>query len=253
MPAIVAHSRVEQKATYRFNECPSMSVIAKPAQQNSQPNSLLLELTAQIKQQVSYAELIATQLPNLPLKLWLISPDNMQQGFTSEETESLLNNPPYWCFCWASGLALAQWILANAELIKGKTVIDVGSGSGIVALAAKLVGAKQVVACDLDPIALKAAQANAALNNLKINFSDDLFTETTSYDFLFAADVLYDQENWPLLDLFPRFAKQVLIADSRQRNFQHSLYIKSHILYAETLPDLAEPEEFRQVSLYQKR
>lgn len=199
---------------------------------------------------ISDAQLISSPLPKLPLLLWLIEPSAMQRQFSANETQHLLAEPPYWCFCWASGLALAQWILQHPEQVAGKRVIDVGAGSGIVALAAKLAGARVAVACDLDPVALQACRANAHLNQLELSYSNDLFSEAEPYDVLFAADVLYDAANLPLIERFPDFAKQTIIADSRQRNFQHPLLVKRQVLYGETLPDLAAPEEFRQVSLY---
>ena len=165
-----------------------------------------LHLTQQLQTILGQAELIATPLPETPLSLWLINPDNMQGKFASQEIERLLQAPPYWCFCWASGLALAQWILANPQLVAGKQIIDVGAGSGIVALAAKYAGAARAVACDLDPIALEACRENAVLNQLSIEFSSDLFAESSEYDLLFAADLLYDPENLPLLNRFPEFA-----------------------------------------------
>ena len=196
------------------------------------------------------AQLRISPLPGLPLQLWLINPEHMQRRMSDEETQRLINDPPYWSFCWASGLALAKWILDNPEQVQGKRIIDMGAGSGIVALAAKLAGADTVVACDLDPNALTACKANAQLNNLELSYSSDLFSESKKYDLLFAADVLYDADNIPLLQRFPEFAEQIIITDSRQRDFQHPLLRKSETLSGETLPDLGEPEEFRQVSLY---
>lgn len=213
-------------------------------------DSAITHLNNALQTIISDAQLVTYSLPELPLQLWLIDPNAMQRQFTAEETQRLLAEPPYWCFCWASGLALAQWILQHPEHVAGKRVIDVGAGSGIVALAAKYAGAQIAVACDLDPIALQACRANAALNQLKLSYSSDLFSEAEPYDLLFAADVLYDAENLALIKRFPDLAKQTIIADSRQRNFQHPLLTKQHVLYGETLPDLAEPEEFRQVSLY---
>lgn len=213
-------------------------------------DSAITHLNNALQTIISDAQLVTCSLPELPLQLWLIDPNAMQRQFTAEETQRLLAEPPYWCFCWASGLALAQWILQHPEHVAGKRVIDVGAGSGIVALAAKYAGAQIAVACDLDPIALQACRANAALNQLKLSYSSDLFSEAEPYDLLFAADVLYDAENLALIKRFPDLAKQTIIADSRQRNFQHPLLTKQHVLYGETLPDLAEPEEFRQVSLY---
>lgn len=214
-------------------------------------SSLIDQLNSALQARVTDAQLIVSSLPDLPLKLWLIDPSTMQRPFSQEETQRLLDEPPYWCFCWASGLALAQWILQHPEQVAGKRVIDVGAGSGIVALAAKLAEAKSAVACDLDLTALQACRANAELNQLDLSYSEDLFSESEPYDVLFAADVLYDAANLPLLKHFADFAQQIIIADSRQRNFQHALFRKSQTLYGETLPDLAEPAEFRQVSLYQ--
>ena len=216
-------------------------------------SSLITQLNSALQTRIGDAQLIPSALPQLPLKLWLIDPSSMQRQFSPQETQRILDEPPYWCFCWASGLALAQWILQHPEQVAGKRVIDVGAGSGIVALAAQLAGAKTTVACDLDPIALQACRANAELNQLELSYSDDLFSESDPYDVLFAADVLYDAANLPLLNRFPDFAQQIIIADSRQRNFQHPLFSKSQTLYGETLPDLAEPAEFRQVSLYRSR
>ena len=59
--------------------------------------------------------------------------------------------------------------------VKGKTVIDYGCGSGILAIAAALLGAKKVIGVDTDPQALEATQANAERNGVQINtyFPDD--------------------------------------------------------------------------------
>ena len=216
-------------------------------------NPLVTQLNTALHSIVTDARLTISPLPNLNLQLWLIDPSTMQRQFSPQEIQRLLHKPPYWCFCWASGLALAQWILAHPESVAGKRIIDVGAGSGIVALAAKYAGARVAVACDLDPLALQACRANAALNQLELSYSQDLFSESQPYDILFAADVLYDADNLPLLQRFPEFAKHIIVADSRQRDFQHPLLSKTATLYGETLPDLAEPEEFRQVSLYQSK
>jgi ribosomal protein L11 methyltransferase len=52
--------------------------------------------------------------------------------------------------------------------VKDKYVIDYGCGSGILAIAAALLGAKKVIGVDLDPQALEATQANAARNGVEI-------------------------------------------------------------------------------------
>ena len=52
--------------------------------------------------------------------------------------------------------------------LQGRSVFDVGTGTGVLALAAKALGARRVVAVDIDPLAVEAATANAAQNNLAI-------------------------------------------------------------------------------------
>jgi ribosomal protein L11 methyltransferase len=51
-------------------------------------------------------------------------------------------------------------------LAPGMTVLDVGAGSGILSIAAALLGAAQIDAMDVDPVAVQVAQENAALNKV---------------------------------------------------------------------------------------
>lgn len=196
------------------------------------------------------AQLVATELPGTALKLWLIDADNMDRAFSPEETRRILEEPPYWSFCWASGLALARFLAEQPQWVAGKRVLDFGSGSGVAAIAAVKAGALEVVACDLDPLALAACQANARLNDVQLSYSADFFAETDRFDLILVADVLYDRANLPLLDQFLSRGRQALVADSRVRDFQHPAYLRLAMLEAYTLPDLAEPAEFRNVSLY---
>ena len=196
------------------------------------------------------ARLSAETLPGTALQLWLIDAANMDRAFSPEETRRILEEPPYWCFCWASGLVLARWLAAHSEWVRGKRVLDFGAGSGVAAIAAAKAGALEVVACDLDPLALQACRANAALNGVELSYSADFFAEADRFDLVIVADVLYDRANLPLLDQFLSRGRQALVADSRVRDFQHPLYRRLDVLDACTWPDLAEPAEFRSVSLY---
>src|SRR3989337_2033764 len=53
-----------------------------------------------------------------------------------------------------------------ADIIKGKNVLDVGTGSGILAITAAKLGARKVVAIDIDQEALRVARRNIRLNNV---------------------------------------------------------------------------------------
>lgn len=212
----------------------------------SAPPALLQPL----RQLLGDASLVAERLPGTDLTLWLIDAQNMDRAFSPEETRRILEEPPYWCFCWASGLAMARWLVEQPHWVQGKRVLDFGAGSGIAAIAAARAGAAEVVACDLDPLALQACRENAALNGVSLGYSADFFAEADRFDLILVADVLYDRANLPLLDHFLSRGKQALVADSRVKDFQHPRYERLHMLEACTWPDLAEPQEFRQVSLY---
>jgi len=207
-------------------------------------------LQAALSELLGDAQLVAETLPGTDLKLWLIDANNMDRAFSPEETRRILEEPPYWCFCWASGLVLARWLAENPEWVAGKRVLDFGAGSGVAAIAAAKAGAAEVVACDLDPLALASCRANAELNGVELTYSDDFFAEADRYDLIIVADVLYDRANLPLLDQFLSRGQQALVADSRVRDFNHPLYRRLGMLEASTWPDLAEPAEFRHVSLY---
>jgi predicted nicotinamide N-methyase len=209
-----------------------------------------LHLQAALGELLGDAQLVAEALPGTDLKLWLIDANNMDRAFSPEETRRILEDPPYWSFCWASGLALARFLAEQPQWVAGKRVLDFGAGSGVAGIAAMKAGAVEVVACDLDPLAIEACRANAELNGVTLEYSGDFFAEEDRFDLILVADVLYDRANLPLLDQFLSRGKQALVADSRVRDFQHPSYERLGILEALTLPDLAEPWEFRRVSLY---
>ncbi|WOE31433.1 MULTISPECIES: class I SAM-dependent methyltransferase [unclassified Acinetobacter] len=192
----------------------------------------------------------AQVLPGTPISLWLIPPVFPAEALDDEVIRRIWHDTPYWIFCWASGLAMAQWLLKEPQHVKDQVVLDFGAGSGVVAIAAKMAGAKRVICCDIDPISLQACRANAALNAVELEYLDDLY-RAEDIDVLLAADVLYDQSNRFFLDEFLKFSPMVWVADSRVKNFSHPRYIKLDERSATTWPDLDESAEFNQVSFYQ--
>ncbi|MFT4766206.1 MAG: putative nicotinamide N-methyase [Oleispira sp.] len=208
-------------------------------------------LTACIQKMLPDAGLSIQLLPQCPeIKLWLVDPIPMQRPFSQTEILAIQAYPAYWAFCWASGQVLARHLLDNPELVKGKRVMDFGAGSGVVAIAAIMAGAKQVVACDIDPDALLSCQENAKLNHVEFESHTDLFTFNQDIDVLIAADVLYDKANLPLLEVFHNKAETVLVADSRIKNFHFPPYQAIGQADSFTVPDLDELDEFRLVNLY---
>src|SRR3546814_11444659 len=65
---------------------------------------------------------------------------------------------PYWAFAWDGGQALARYILDNPDVMRGRTVLDFATGSGLAAIAAARAGATPVTAFDIEPLAIAAAQ-----------------------------------------------------------------------------------------------
>ena len=208
-------------------------------------------LNACIKNMLPDARLSQQILPQCrEIKLWLVDPVPMQRRFSQDEILAIQAYPAYWAFCWASGQVLARYILDNPALVKGKRVMDFGAGSGVVAVACVMAGAKKVIACDIDPDALLSCQENAKLNQVEFELHGDLFEFDQNIDLLIAADVLYDKSNLPLLEVFLDKAPEVLVADSRVRNFDFPPYHAIGKIDSFTVPDLDELDEFRLVNLY---
>ena len=154
-------------------------------------------------------------LPLCPeLRLRLLSPC---VDLDADAREVLAESAPFWAFCWASGQVLARWVLDHPDLVRGRRVVDLGAGSGVVAIAAAGVGAKTVVACDSDPAALHACRENAALNDVRIECAPEADSVIPGCDVLLASDVLYESETTESLVQAARRLQIVLIADPGRR------------------------------------
>lgn len=102
--------------------------------------------------------------------------------------------PPYWAACWPGGKALARLVLDRPELVRGRHVLDFGSGGGVVAIAASLAGAHCVVAAEVDPLAVEAAAMNALLNAVSFEWlSQDAVGSDDGWDVVCAGDVCYER------------------------------------------------------------
>lgn len=210
----------------------------------------LTKLLANICTVLPRADLIPTPLPSAPeVRLYLFNPAVMEGPLSHEEAQAVVAEPAYWSFCWASGQAMAEFLLKHPEWVKGKRVLDFGAGSGVAGIAAALAGAREVICCDIDPAALDACAANAQLNGVQVELSQDW--RQPEVDVILASDVLYDRDNLPLLAQFLQHAPQVLLADSRIRNLAEPGYELLDCREYRTLPDLNEFEEFNWVRIFQ--
>lgn len=242
-------------------------------------NAGQIVLSERIRAILPEAQLEVVQLPDaLEISLCLLEDNCFRRPLTEQEVSAAWTHPPYWAFCWASGQAMARYLLDNPAEVSGQRVIDFGCGSGVAGIAAAKAGAK-VVACDIDPDALAATKVNAELNGMAvINGDERLSSRPDSVlwdviaeqewqntlvlcsdmnrvgfaDCLLAADVLYDPQNLPLLDDFCAWSTSVLVADSRVRSFSHSKYEWEFEIQSITLPDLDELLVHRCVNFYRR-
>jgi predicted nicotinamide N-methyase len=103
--------------------------------------------------------------------------------------------PPFWAFAWAGGQALARHVLDHPGLVAGRSVLDLATGSGLVAVAAARAGAAPVTANDIDPYSLAAAEANAIANDVEVAlFEGDVLDTDPEAAVILAGDVFYSRE-----------------------------------------------------------
>ncbi|MDC0662210.1 class I SAM-dependent methyltransferase [Marinobacter sp. SS21] len=209
------------------------------------------QLNRYLQQTLPHGRVAETRPGGCPaISLYLFDPEVLEGPLSHDEAQAVVDEPAYWSFCWASGQVLAAWILDHPERVAGKRVLDFGSGSGVVAIAAALAGAREVIACDLDTAALDAAQANAALNGVTLQRCEDWYRRPSELDVITAADVLYDPDNRHFLAEFRAAAPSVLLADSRVKVLGDEAYARQAVIEGRTWPDLNEFEEFNRVRIY---
>ena len=123
---------------------------------------------------------------------------------TEDELERRGLPPPFWAFAWAGGQALARYVLDHPETVRGKRVLDFGSGSGLVAIAALKAGAASALAADIDGFARAAIALNAKMNDvsLVVTGEDLAGAPNPGWDAVLIGDMCYEQplagriENW---------------------------------------------------------
>lgn len=129
------------------------------------------------------------------------------------------SEPPFWAAAWPGGQALARFVLDAPEFVAGRSVLDLGSGSGLVAIAAALAGARRVVASEIDPFGAAAVAVNAADNGVGPFdvVGDVLHTGPPDVDVVLAGDVCYDramsERVLPYLDAARARGSVVLLGD----------------------------------------
>ena len=114
------------------------------------------------------------------------------------------------------------------EYVVGKSVVDIGTGSGILALAALMLGAKSAIGIDIDPGAVKHAKKNAKLNDLNAKFSKSLPKKLPKKNIFLMNMILMEQ----------------LQVGPKKLNEKASLWIVSGILVGQKKKYLKQAEEW---------
>jgi predicted nicotinamide N-methyase len=188
---------------------------------------------------------LALELQRPPLvpeiALWLLAGEVDLESACAGLDEG--EGPPFWAFCWGSGQALARWLLDHPDEVRGREVVDLGTGSGIVAIAAASCGARRVVAVDIDTVALEVAQANARENGVRIEVAERM---PVRCDLLIASDVLYEAREQVLNDASARFG--ALVAEPARPGLASPPEAPIHRYDVRTFPDVDSPT--RAASVY---
>lgn len=144
---------------------------------------------------VSGLDLGTTGAPR-PLHLW--QADEITQIWTATEAdlERAGLDPPFWAFAWAGGQAVARYLLERPHLVRGKRVLDIATGSGLVAVAAAAAGARNVTANDIDPLAEAAIALNAEANGVEVAWlgGNLLDAPPPAVDVILAGDIFYQKQ-----------------------------------------------------------
>jgi predicted nicotinamide N-methyase len=115
---------------------------------------------------------------------------------TEEELGEMNVPPPFWAFAWAGGQALARYLLDTGSLVEGKSVLDLGAGSGLTAIASMQARAGSVLAADIDRLALAAVALNAELNGVAVAVTaEDLLARAPDpYGVILVGDLFYERQ-----------------------------------------------------------
>ena len=195
--------------------------------------------------------------PTVP-ELELHLADDMDAAWASlqDELDDGSLPPPFWAFAWLGGQAVARHVLDVPQLVAGRTVLDLATGSGLCALAARLAGASQVTAVDVDPFAVEAVALNAAHNRLEVDVrcADLLQEPAPPVDVVLAGDVFYDAEMaarvQPWLIDAQRTGALVLVGDPGRHYLPRAILAERASYDVPTTRDL-EGVEVKRVRVYE--
>ena len=192
------------------------------------------------------------------MKLYLAQDDVPLYRMGEDELDALGIGTPYWAFAWAGGQALGRYLLDNPSVVRGRKVLDFGAGSGMVAIAAALAGAFDVIAADIDPVAAEAMRLNAELNDVHLDIlTEDVIGSTDpNFEVVLIGDVFYDKGLadlvLPWLRELEALGRTVLIGDPG-RFYLPSMGMERVARYASETTGLMEDTDLRNAGVWRLR
>ncbi len=170
---------------------------------------------------------------------------------TEEELAEIGVPPPYWAFAWAGGQALARYVLDNPGTAANKRVLDFGSGSGLVAIAAAKAGAAHVIAADIDPFAIAAIARNASVNNVNVHTAaENVIGTSDRFDLITVGDMCYERPLAEKLMAWLKIAEaDILLGDPGRTYFPKTGLVQLATYSVPTTREL-EDREIRQTGVW---
>lgn len=203
-------------------------------------------------------------LPLVPrLSAWQ-APDELSLWQALEEQTGRSLDPPFFCVAWPGAQALARALLEDRPPlidVRGRTVLDVGCGSGVAACAAALAGARQVIAADVDPLAVRAAVILGRRHGVALQplVDDVLSRPATDADVILCGDLVYSESQRDrmiaALALWARQGRQVLVADSGRPFFaevRHAADLVEKLAVEVDVPRGVEGQGRRTARVYER-
>ena len=152
------------------------------------------------------------------------------------------------------GQALARYILDHSEDFRGKTLLDFGAGSGLVAIAAAKAGA-HVVASEIDPFGCAAIEANAKANQVTVScLSNDIIGSDRDWNVVCYGDMCYErplaERIMPWAGALAKRGARVLLGDPGRSYFPKSRLWRLATYNVPTSREL-EDRDVRETSVYE--
>jgi len=195
------------------------------------------------------------------------------------EDKSMISKGTTGLRTWEASLRLSEYFLQKPELCRGKNIIELGAGIGLLSLICAKLGAKSVIATDVNPDVIERLNLNIESNrnilnkeNLTIPQARKLdwneknldITLYNCLDLIICADVIYNPENIePLVNILSLFLNAIpsitiiLCNPLRQQStydlFLEQLSLHNIIIHKELIDEVpiifCHDEEFSQIQM----